>query len=422
MTKQAAVEGAAPTSGAKSLPSIFGGAMIIAGTSIGAGMFSLPVVSAGMWFGYGILLLFFAWYCMYSSGLMLLETNLHFSNGSSFDTHTRETIGHWARVVNGLSVTFVLYILTYAYVSGGSSILAYTLEQVAGIHWPQWLCGLVFGLALAAVVFVSTRSVDRITSIMLIIMSVCFILAVGSMMDYVSIPELIPAGSVDYWPYTFMALPFMLTSFGFHGNVPSLVKYYDGNAEAVRKTLLYGSLTALCCYILWLTTSLGILGRNSLPEVIAAGGNMGIVVGALEAAVNSSSLEAVLKLFSNLAVASSFLGVTLGLFDYIADTFGFNDKLSGRFKTALITFAPPITLGILFPNGFIIAIGFAAVAATIFAVIIPALMVIAARRKFGPGVYTVSGGWPRLIVVILFGVLVILFHLMSVFGLLPQFG
>ena len=34
------------------------------------------------------------------------------------------------------------------------------------------------------------------------------------------------------------------------------------------------------------------------------------------------------------------LGVTLGLFDYLADLFGFDDSALGRFKTALLTFIP----------------------------------------------------------------------------------
>ena len=58
--------------------SLLGGAMIIAGTTVGAGMFSLPVVGAGMWFGYSILMLLGIWFCMLMSGLLLLETNLHF--------------------------------------------------------------------------------------------------------------------------------------------------------------------------------------------------------------------------------------------------------------------------------------------------------------------------------------------------------
>ena len=31
---------------------------------------------------------------------------------------------------------------------------------------------------------------------------------------------------------------------------------------------------------------------------------------------------------------------TLGLFDYLADLFGFDDSALGRFKTALLTFVP----------------------------------------------------------------------------------
>ena len=38
-------------------PSVLGGAMIIAGTAVGAGMFSIPVVTAGVWFTGSVLLL-----------------------------------------------------------------------------------------------------------------------------------------------------------------------------------------------------------------------------------------------------------------------------------------------------------------------------------------------------------------------------
>ena len=39
-------------------PSVFGGAMIIGGTIIGAGMFSLPVVMSGAWFFWSIAALY----------------------------------------------------------------------------------------------------------------------------------------------------------------------------------------------------------------------------------------------------------------------------------------------------------------------------------------------------------------------------
>lgn len=47
----------------------------------------------------------------------------------------------------------------------------------------------------------------------------------------------------------------------------------------------------------------------------------------------------------------------MGLFDYLADLFGFDDSAMGRFKTALLTFIPPMIGGLVKPDGFLYAIG-----------------------------------------------------------------
>ncbi|MFO6383923.1 aromatic amino acid transport family protein, partial [Pseudomonas aeruginosa] len=75
--------------------------------------------------------------------------------------------GQGWNVVNGLSIAFVLYILTYAYISGGGSIIGYTLSSGLGVTLPEKLAGLLFALAVALVVWWSTRAVDRITTLML---------------------------------------------------------------------------------------------------------------------------------------------------------------------------------------------------------------------------------------------------------------
>jgi tryptophan-specific transport protein len=62
------------------------------------------------------------------------------------------------------------------------------------------------------------------------------------------------------------------------------------------------------------------------------GGNIDVLVQALSGVLNSRSLDLLLVVFSNFAVASSFLGVTLGLFDYLADLFGFDDPRWGALK------------------------------------------------------------------------------------------
>ncbi|ACJ31444.1 Aromatic amino acid permease [Shewanella piezotolerans WP3] len=397
--------------------------MIIAGTTVGAGMFSLPVVGAGMWFGYSMLMLLGIWFCMLVSGLMLLETNLHFEPGSSFDTLTKTTLGQFWRIVNGLSIAFVLYILTYAYISGGSSIVNHSLEGI-GISLPQSIAGLVFAAVLATIVIISTKAVDRITTIMLGGMIITFFLAVGNLLIDVDTTKLfVPDGETSYAPYLLAALPFGLASFGYHGNVPSLVKYYGNQPKTIIKALFIGTFIALVIYSCWLVATMGNIPRSQFVDIIAQGGNMGVLVGALSEVIASNWLNTMLTLFANLAVASSFLGVTLGLFDYLADLFGFDESRQGRLKTAAVTFIPPTILGILFPNGFLIAIGFAALAATIWAAIVPAMMAYKSRKIFAESKgFRVPGGTPLVVIVIVFGIVTGACHLLAMAGILPVYG
>jgi tryptophan-specific transport protein len=145
-----------------------------------------------------------------------------------------------------------------------------------------------------------------------------------------------------------------------------------------------------------------------------------VLVQALSGVLNSRSLDLLLVVFSNFAVASSFLGVTLGLFDYLADLFGFDDSALGRFKTALLTFIPPM-IGGLVADGFLYAIGYAGLAATIWAAIVPALLARASRKRFGSPQFRVWGGTPMIVLILLFGLGNAVVHFLSSFNLLPVY-
>ena len=88
--------------------SAFWGVMVIAGTVIGGGMFALPVDLAGAWFFWGAFILIIAWFSMLHSGLLLLEANLNYPVGSSFNTITKDLIGNTWNIISGITVAFVL--------------------------------------------------------------------------------------------------------------------------------------------------------------------------------------------------------------------------------------------------------------------------------------------------------------------------
>ncbi|WP_422460922.1 amino acid permease [Endozoicomonas sp. ALB115] len=402
--------------------SVLGGTVIVAGTAIGAGMFSLPVATSGLWFGYSMLLMVFTWYCMYSASLYLLEANLRFPLGASFDSIAEGTIGSFGRIVNGASVAFLCYILTYAYISGGSSIITYSLEAVDGVSLSPPMASFVFALVLSAIVMIGTRAVDRVSTVLIGGMVITFLWSISGLLGNASSDNLMPGLSfAEVSPFSFGALGFLTVSFGMQTAVPSITRYLNKDGKQVRFALLTGSLLALAFYALWQFSFFGNLTREAFPAIIAAGGNIGDMLGALSGSGLNVNVSNVLQWFANMAVASSFLGVALCLFDYIADLFGFDSSFVGRLKTAAITFIPPTLLGVFLPNGFITAIGFAGLVLVVFCILSPVVMAWVGRQR-GEGGYQVPGGTVRMALIFLFGIVAMVLAGLDLMGVLPKFG
>lgn len=407
--------------------SAFWGVMVIAGTVIGGGMFALPVDLAGAWFFWAAFILIIAWFSMLHSGLLLLEANLNYPVGSSFNTITKDLLGNTWNIVSGITVAFVLYILTYAYISANGAIISETIAINMGSHVNPRIIGICTAVFVASVLWISSLAASRITSLFLGIKIIAFVIVFGSFffqVDFSILRDAGGTGSIDasYFPYIFMAMPVCLASFGFHGNIPSLIICYGKRKDKLIKSIVLGSLLALVIYLFWLYCTMGNITRESFKEIISSGGNVDSLVKSFLGTKQHGIIEFCLLVFSNLAVASSFFGVTLGLFDYLADLFKMDNSSSGRLKTVLLTFLPPAVLYLIFPNGFIYGIGGAGLCATIWAVIIPAALALKARKKFPDQIFTVWGGILIPSIVILFGVVVILCWFGNVFHLLPRFG
>nr|MDT0253496.1 aromatic amino acid transporter [Endozoicomonas sp.] len=396
--------------------------VIVAGTAIGAGMFSLPVATSGLWFGYSMLLMVFTWYCMYSAAIYLLEANLRLPLGVSFDSIAEGTIGSVGRVVNGASVAFLCYILTYAYISGGSSIITYSLEAVDGVSLSPPMASFIFALVLSAIVMTGTRAVDKVSTLLIGGMVITFLWSVSALLGNASPDYLMPGLSFsEAFPFSFGALGFLTVSFGMQTAVPSITRYLNKDGRKVRFALRVGSLLALAFYALWQFSFFGNLPRDAFPAIIAAGGNIGDMLGALSGSGLNANVASVLQWFANMAVASSFLGVALCLFDYIADLFGFDGSFGGRLKTAAITFIPPTLLGVFLPDGFITAIGFAGLVLVVFCILSPVVMAWVGRQR-GEGGYQVPGGKLRMALIFMFGIVAMVLAGLDLLGALPKFG
>ncbi|OCG03071.1 low affinity tryptophan permease TnaB [Gilliamella sp. wkB112] len=407
-------------------PSVFWGIMVIAGTVIGGGMFALPVELSGTWFFWGAFILIITCFFMIHSGLFLLEANLNYPVGSNFNTITKDLLGKKWNFINSFAVAFVLYILIYAYISANSAIFGETLSKKGDILIDHRIRGILITIFVAGILWFSSKLANRITSLFLSVKIIAFVIVFGSLFFQVEYSILADINNVSendnsHFIYLFMAIPVCLASFGFHGNIASLIIFYGKKKRTLIISIVLGALFALGVYLFWLYCTMGNIPRDDFKAIIESGGNVDSLVNAFISGNSSRIIEFLLLLFSNLAVASSFFGVSLGLFDFLADMFKFDNSSIGRLKTVSLTFLPPLLLYLFFPNGFIYGIGAAGLCATIWTLITPSVIVIKSRAKFKNQQFTVWGGKVLPILVFIFALVVIFCWFGNTFEFIPKF-
>lgn len=352
----------------------FGSILIIAGTALGAGMMALPLVSAGAGFLPATLMLFVIWALMVYTGLLILEVTLAFpKRRNNFSSMATATLGISGKIVSWLAMMALLYSLAAAYISGGASILSESIDSIFNIDIPAWSSAIIFTLVLGGAVYWSTKATDMFNRSLLSIKGFLLIMALILLMPHIDITKL--ASSPNHAHLIFLAAPIFLCAFGFHHIIPSLTNYLDKHTKSLKLVIIIGATIPLVIYFFWLLTTLGIMESSSLH------GSVGTFISKLIHKTQSKWIAWFVNGFSNIAMTTSFLGVTLGLFDFLADAFKRQNSRVGRTQTALLTFIPPFAFALLFPEGFVLALGYAAIFVAVLEIILPTLMVYKLRKN-----------------------------------------
>lgn len=384
-----------------------GSVLIITGTAIGAGMLAIPIVTAALGFWGAVVLLFACWALMTYTALLVLETNLFFGVGSSFHSMAKYTLGKKGQFLTWISFLLLLYALDAAYMSGGSSLLDTAFYLIEGEHLQPWVNTLIFTGVLGGVVVWGMHAVDRFNRFLMFLKALTFLLLLILVMPHVHMHLLAqnPVSRNAWW----LAIPILITSFGFHIVIPSVQDYIGNFPERLRKIVLIGSTIPLIVYLLWVFATLGVIPRHGPNSFTSIEHNdVGDMVLVLRGLLHSSWVSFFVNCFTDIAVTTSFLGVSISLFDFMADGFKLNKKkVVDRGIITLLTFVIPLLFALFYPHGFVMALGYASIFVAILLIILPALMVRSLRKLY-PLSYSVVGGSFALWIVMLLGVGVII--------------
>ncbi|MCK1144905.1 tyrosine transporter TyrP [Providencia stuartii] len=382
-------------------------------------MLAMPIAAAGNGSMVSLVMLFALWALMCYTALLLVEVYQHESSETGIGSVAQRYLGSGGKFITGFSLMFLMYALTAAYVSGAGEIITSNLKSSLSIEMADWMGIVIFTIIGGGVVCFGTSSVDFINRILFAAKIVFLVIILALMLPHVEQQNLLSAPTEQV--LILSAIPVFFTSFGFHGSVPSIVKYMGGDVKKLRIIFIIGSAIPLIAYILWQIATLGSISTTTFVGILAENSGLNGLLDAIRNVVMSARTEFIAQMFMSLALATSFLGVALGLFDFLADLFKRQDNMSGRIQTGLLTFLPPLVFALFYPKGFIMALGFAAIALSILALLLPSALAFKSRLR-NERKYQVTGGALALVIVFLCGIVVIGVQFAIAFNIIPNVG
>lgn len=378
-----------------------GGILLIVGTSIGGGMLALPVSTAEAGITMSIVSMIVCWLIMTAGAFLILEVNLRLPSGSNMISMAKSTLGLPGQVVAWIAYLVLLYSLLSAYISGGSDVFNGLLRH-AHIDVPTWLTSLVFTAIFGLVVYNGIRTVDYVNRGLMFGKLGVYVLLVLAISPVIHLPSF-HSGSARAVTGSLMIL---MSSFGFASIVPSLREYFNDDIRALRRVIWLGSFIPLVCYILWTLVIMGALQHEGSQEVLISLAQSDHATSglneALDTALQNPWISGFFHFFTSICMITAFLGVSLGLFDFLADGLKLKKDGSQGKITLLLTFLPPLIIVLFSPGIYLSAFAYAGICCVILLLLLPALMAWKGRQLAGSDdVLMLPGGN-----VVLFGVVI----------------
>lgn len=382
--------------------SILSATFLVAGTCIGGGMLALPVATGVSGFMPSILIMIVCWLAMTATALLLLEVSMWMEEGVHLISMTSRILGIPGKMVSWFLYLFICYASLVAYTAGGGVQVSLALKDYFGMMVSKDVGAVFFIIVFGAVIYLGSRIVGRVNAVLFIAMVAAYLGLVG-----LGLPETrMELLKHRQWNGSLMSVPLLLTAFSFQTMVPSLTPYLKRNVNALRFAVVGGTFIAFLIYAIWQWLILGIVpveGSNGLSEALMRGEP---ATQFLREHVEGRWVCVIAEYFAFFAIVTSFLGIALGLFDFLSDGLKIRKNGRGKVILGLLIVIPTIIFATQFERVFLVALetsgGFGD---SILNGLIPVLMVWIGRYYMNMGAdsrFRVPGGKPLLAGIFIF--------------------
>ncbi|MFS0517388.1 amino acid permease [Nostoc sp. UIC 10607] len=358
--------------------SVLGSTALIAGTTVGAGILALPAVTMPSGIVPSTSGLIAVWLYALVSGSLVAEVTLN-----TMRTEGRASIGFLgivekilgklgARLAGG-AYLFMHYALLVAYITEGGEILGSAVAKVWGAQiLPTWVGTTTFTLLFGGIMYLGREKfIEKLNSAFVGIVIVSFLGLLFLAGGHIQSAQLL----FQNWSALGSAISVMSVALFFQNVVPLVVTQLEGDARKIRQSIFFGSVIPLIMFLAWNAVILGSVSSDML-HVTSGGRTVFDPLQILRAGGAGEWLGVLVSIFSEFAIATSFIGFVYGLLDLFKDIFIIaQGKLSSRLPLYSLVLFPPMTLGTLNPSIFFTALDYTGTfSISVLGGIIPALM------------------------------------------------
>jgi len=331
-----------------SLGHVLGGSFLIAGTTIGVGMLALPIATGEAGFFPSIAIYFLCWLFMLCTGLLLLEVCQWMPKDSNLITMAHKLFGAWGKGLCWIVYLFLFVTVMIAHVAGGGDVLS----QLSGGSLSRWASALVYVVMFSPVVYLGTKSVDRLNLILMSGVVITYLLFIGFSYDHVNF-SLLTRGE---WSKAWLAIPVLFTAFTYQVIIPTLMTYMERDVKKVRLSIILGTTIPLAVYLIWEMLILGIIPLNDLTEASVLGQT---AIWPLQKIVGRATIFNIGKAFAFFTLTTSYIALSLAYLDFLADGLKIKKKGMRKILLCLLVFLPPTVIALTYPHIFLKALGYA---------------------------------------------------------------
>tara|TARA_B110000459_G_C16625397_1_gene505037 strand:- start:5931 stop:7124 length:1194 start_codon:yes stop_codon:yes gene_type:complete len=368
---------------------LWGGAFLVAGTSIGAATLALPIATAAIGL-FGTLVLFLlCWLVMLASALMLLEVSIASDKSDSFMSMAENTLGFYAKWVVAILYAILLYSLMAAYLRGSGDLVHGLANVFLSADLSPYLEPLPCALFAAISLHFGAKCIDRLNSYMMYGLVMSFAVLVCSLLLVASLHAATYSISFSFLSMLKL-LPIAITAFGFQVIVPTLRHYMHKELDILPKAITIGSLIPFVIYLIWsilIYMCMPTTGEFSLSALFTAKQPVVSLPIFLNALYHNKIITSSISIFAFFALASSLLGISISLFDLLADKCSL--KINNiRSYLIIAVLLPPFLFAEFFPEGFLLALKYAGIFVALLNIFLPAIMVLKIRKNNKPAAFS----------------------------------